>query len=35
LIGLTGIGIFVLLFWYCLRGEPGSNAYGPSETSYR
>ncbi len=31
LIGLTGIGIFLLLFWYCMRGEPGSNAYGPSE----
>ncbi len=35
LISLTGIGIFVLLFWYCQRGELGSNAYGPPESVYR
>ncbi len=35
LIGLTGIGLFLLLFWYCMRGEPGGNAYGPGEGIYR
>jgi uncharacterized membrane protein YhaH (DUF805 family) len=29
LISLTGIGIFVLLYWYCQRGTPGPNRYGP------
>ncbi len=35
LISLTGIGVFVLLFWYCQRGELGSNAYGPPDSVYR
>lgn len=30
LIGLTGIGWFVLLYWYLKDGDPGSNAYGPN-----
>ena len=30
LIGLTGIGALVLLFWYVSRGEEGANAYGPA-----
>ncbi len=34
LIGLTGIGVFLLLFWFCQRGDAGSDAYGPSEMRY-
>ena len=30
LIGLTGIGLFVLLFWFVTEGQPGDNQYGPS-----
>lgn len=29
LIALTGIGIFVLLYWYIIEGDKGDNAYGP------
>ncbi len=35
LLSLTGIGIFLLLFWYCQRGELGSNVYGQDETAFR
>ena len=28
LIGLTGIGTLVLLYWYVIRGTVGSNSYG-------
>lgn len=28
LIALTGIGIFVLLYWYILEGDQGRNEYG-------
>jgi uncharacterized membrane protein YhaH (DUF805 family) len=28
LIILTGIGIILLLIWFCLRGTPGPNRYG-------
>jgi uncharacterized membrane protein YhaH (DUF805 family) len=30
LIGLTGIGGLVLLFWYVSRGQEGPNAFGPA-----
>ncbi|OAV42974.1 DUF805 domain-containing protein [Lewinella sp. 4G2] len=30
LIAFTGIGIFVLLYWYIQDSEPGSNEYGPN-----
>jgi uncharacterized membrane protein YhaH (DUF805 family) len=30
LIGLTGIGGLVLLFWYVSRGQEGPNEYGPA-----
>jgi uncharacterized membrane protein YhaH (DUF805 family) len=30
LIGFTGIGLFVLLYWYCKKGQAEDNAYGPS-----
>jgi uncharacterized membrane protein YhaH (DUF805 family) len=29
LIMLTGIGIIVVLIWFCLRGTAGPNRYGP------
>lgn len=29
LIVLTGIGIILLLIWFCLRGTVGPNRYGP------
>lgn len=29
LIALTGIGIFVLLYWYIIEGDKGDNEYGP------
>jgi uncharacterized membrane protein YhaH (DUF805 family) len=29
LIELTGIGLIVLLVWYCMAGTPGSNRFGP------
>jgi uncharacterized membrane protein YhaH (DUF805 family) len=29
LIGLTGIGIILLLVWDCMRGTPGPNRFGP------
>lgn len=29
LIVLTGIGVFLLLFWYCLDSQRGDNQYGP------
>ena len=29
LIILTGIGLILLLVWFCLRGTPGPNRYGP------
>lgn len=29
LIALTGIGVFVLLYWYIVEGDKGDNAYGP------
>jgi uncharacterized membrane protein YhaH (DUF805 family) len=32
LIGLTGIGIIVLLVFYCQRGAPGPNRFGPEPT---
>lgn len=28
LIALTGIGYFLLLYWYCLKGTVGANYYG-------
>ncbi|MEM9527855.1 MAG: DUF805 domain-containing protein [Bacteroidota bacterium] len=30
LIALTGIGFFVLLYWYCKDSEQTTNEYGPS-----
>lgn len=32
---LTGIGIFVLLVWYCLKGTDGPNRFGPDPLDYR
>jgi uncharacterized membrane protein YhaH (DUF805 family) len=29
LIGLTGIGLIVLIVWYCQKSDPAANAYGP------
>ncbi len=29
LLALTGIGIFVLLVWFCFKGTPGPNRFGP------
>jgi uncharacterized membrane protein YhaH (DUF805 family) len=29
LIALTGIGVFLLLYWACKKGTHGPNAYGP------
>jgi uncharacterized membrane protein YhaH (DUF805 family) len=29
LIGLTGIGVFVLIYWFCVKGPAGPNSYGP------
>jgi uncharacterized membrane protein YhaH (DUF805 family) len=29
LIILTGIGLILLLIWFCLRGTTGPNRYGP------
>jgi uncharacterized membrane protein YhaH (DUF805 family) len=29
LIVLTGIGLILLLIWFCLRGTAGPNRYGP------
>jgi len=29
LIGLTGIGLIVLIVWYCQKSDPAPNAYGP------
>jgi uncharacterized membrane protein YhaH (DUF805 family) len=29
LITLTGIGLILLLIWFCLRGTTGPNRYGP------
>lgn len=26
------IGVFILLYWYCRKGDDGSNAYGPPST---
>ena len=31
LISLTGIGVFLLIFWFCQRSELGANAYGPRD----
>ena len=28
LIAFTGIGLFVLFAWYCMRGTPGPNRFG-------
>ena len=30
LIALTGIGIFLLLYWYCQDSYPEANQYGPN-----
>jgi len=30
LIALTGIGAFVLLYWFVKDSEPGNNEYGPN-----
>ena len=29
LIALTGIGVFVLIYWFCQPGTSGSNRFGP------
>jgi uncharacterized membrane protein YhaH (DUF805 family) len=29
LLALTGIGVFVLIYWACKRGTPGPNRFGP------
>jgi len=29
LIALTGIGAFVLIYWFCQPGTPGDNQFGP------
>lgn len=29
LIAFTGIGILLLLYWYCQKGTDGENAFGP------
>ena len=29
LIWFTGIGVFLLIYWACVRGTPGSNRFGP------
>lgn len=34
LIGLTIIGIIPLLIWYCTRGTPGDNRYGPDPLAW-
>ncbi len=31
LLGFTIIGIFVLIYWACLRGTPGLNCFGPDQ----
>lgn len=30
LIALTGIGVFVLFYWFCSDSEPGANKWGPN-----
>jgi uncharacterized membrane protein YhaH (DUF805 family) len=35
LIWFTVIGIIVLLFWYCQRGTPGPNRFGPDPLAGR
>lgn len=35
LIAFTGIGYFVLLYWYCCRGTLGANYYGEDEEAGR
>lgn len=30
LIGLTGVGMIPLIYWYCQPGTPETNAYGPA-----
>ena len=34
LIGLTIIGIFLLIYWYCQPGTPGDNRYGQNPLKY-
>jgi uncharacterized membrane protein YhaH (DUF805 family) len=29
LLGLTGIGAILLIVWFCFKGTPGSNRFGP------
>jgi uncharacterized membrane protein YhaH (DUF805 family) len=29
LVALTGIGIILLIVWFCFRGTPGPNRFGP------
>ncbi len=29
LVALTGVGVIVLIFWACRRGDTGTNAWGP------
>ena len=29
LIALTGIGMILLIVWYCMKGTTGPNSYGP------
>jgi len=35
LLGLTGIGGFVLLFWDCMKGSDGPNRFGPDPLAGR
>jgi uncharacterized membrane protein YhaH (DUF805 family) len=33
LLWLTGVGFILLLVWFCLRGTPGPNRFGPDPFS--
>jgi len=34
LISLTGIGVILLIYWFCQPSEPGSNKYGADYNRY-
>ncbi len=29
LLALTGVGLLLLIYWYCKKGTPGPNRFGP------
>lgn len=33
LVWLTGVGFFLLVVWFCFRGTPGPNRFGPDPFS--